>query len=214
MQQLHSQCIVFRDLKLENLMVHASGYIKLADFGFSKVVPNDRTFTLCGTPEYLAPELIQGKGYGRAIDYWALGVLLYEMAFGISPFAEEDDDSQLAVYKNIMTGNLQIPSDSSDGLVNVLLMLMAQNPTKRLGNLKGGVNDIKRHIWFKPINWRQLELQQLRPPIVPQLSNDSDISYFQDSGQQQQPIDVGGPANVCAVEPYEPAPGDDWDIHW
>jgi len=107
-QYLHKQNIAYRDLKPENLLIDSDGHIKLTDFGFAKVIENDRTFTLCGTPEYLAPEIIKGAkvGYGKSVDWWALGVLIFEMLSGYPPFY---DNEPIGIYKKIVTGIIEFP---------------------------------------------------------------------------------------------------------
>ena len=104
---LHQKDIVYRDLKPENLLIAQNGYLKLTDFGFAKVIEN-RTYTLCGTPEYLAPEILLQKGHGKPVDWWCLGILIYEMIVGIDPFS---DDEPMAVYQNILKGKVRFPSN-------------------------------------------------------------------------------------------------------
>ncbi len=104
---LHTKDIVYRDLKPENLLIAQNGYLKLTDFGFAKIIEN-RTYTLCGTPEYLAPEILLQKGHGKPVDWWCLGILIYEMIVGIDPFS---DDEPMAVYQNILKGKVRFPSN-------------------------------------------------------------------------------------------------------
>lgn len=110
---LHALHVVYRDLKPENLLIDAAGYLKLVDFGFAKFVP-DRTFTLCGTPEYLAPELVLGRGHDKGVDYWAIGVLLFEQVAGYSPFADRERNDQMTICKNILRGVVDFPRHFSD----------------------------------------------------------------------------------------------------
>lgn len=103
---LHGEKIIYRDLKPENLMIDEDGYLKLIDFSFAKRIENDRTHTLCGTPEYIAPEILLNKDYGKAVDWWALGILIYELYAGIDPFSDEDT---LNIYRKIVKGKIKFP---------------------------------------------------------------------------------------------------------
>lgn len=109
-EYLHDKNIIFRDLKPENLLIAEDGYLKLTDFSFAKVVET-RTHTLCGTPEYLAPEIILNLGHGKAVDWWTLGILIYEMNAGIDPFTDEDP---MVIYQNILKGKIKFPKDAKD----------------------------------------------------------------------------------------------------
>lgn len=106
-EYLHQKNIIFRDLKPENLLIGNDGYLRLTDFGFAKILNEGRTFTICGTPEYIAPEVILNQGHGKAVDWWTLGVLIYEMHAGIDPFS---DDDAMGIYKNILKGKVCFPS--------------------------------------------------------------------------------------------------------
>jgi serine/threonine protein kinase len=177
---LHSRSIVYRDLKPENLLIDAAGYLKIVDFGFAKVV-KDRTFTLCGTPEYLAPELVMGQGHNKGADYWALGVLLYEQASGYSPFADHNDADQMVICRNIIAGKFEWPNHVRDkDLKDLVGRLLTKEIAKRLGCLRGGAADVKAHKFFSSIVWADLRSLKVQAPWKPKLSGSTDTSYFND----------------------------------
>ena len=149
---LHNKNIIYRDLKPENILIHKSGYLKLTDFGFAKIVEG-RTYTLCGTPEYLAPEIILNKGHGKPVDWWTCGILLYEMIAGIDPFS---DDDPMMVYQKILKGKIKFPSGFDSNAKSLIKHLLDSDLTKRYGNLKNGVKDITGHRFFKNLEWDKL----------------------------------------------------------
>ena len=173
-EYLHSKNIIYRDLKPENILIHKSGYLKLTDFGFAKIVEG-RTYTLCGTPEYLAPEIILNKGHGKPVDWWTCGILLYEMIAGIDPFS---DDDPMMVYQKILKGKIKFPSGFDSNAKSLVKHLLESDLTKRYGNLKGGVKDIKGHRFFKELSWEKLINMELTPPYIPEVKSASDISNF------------------------------------
>ena len=173
-EYLHSKNIIYRDLKPENILIHKSGYLKLTDFGFAKIVEG-RTYTLCGTPEYLAPEIILNKGHGKPVDWWTCGILLYEMIAGIDPFS---DDDPMMVYQKILKGKIKFPSGFDSNAKSLVKHLLESDLTKRYGNLKGGVKDIKGHRFFKELSWEKLINMELTPPYIPKVKSASDISNF------------------------------------
>ncbi|CAG9986795.1 unnamed protein product [Clonostachys byssicola] len=164
LEYLHSLNFIYRDLKPENILLDRHGDIKLTDFGFAKLVP-DKTWTLCGTPEYLAPEVVANKGYNKSVDCWALGVLIYEMLCGYSPFW--DPKNTMVIYENILRGTVKYPPYLTQPAVHLMENLITSDLTKRLGNLRGGSSDIKAHPWFEEINWQRLENKKYSPPYTP-----------------------------------------------
>ena len=173
-EHLHSQNIIYRDLKPENILITRDGNIKIVDFGFAKEVP-DQTWTLCGTPDYLAPEIILSKGYGRAVDYYALGILIYEMLAGFPPFYHEN---HMKLYDNIVHAEARFPSSFDPIAKDLVIKLLEKNPAKRLGVQAGGISDIKNHIWFKDVKWDMLYACTIRAPYKPKLASEGDCSNF------------------------------------
>ena len=173
-EYLHSKNIVYRNLKPENILINKNGYIKIADFQFAKVV-TDRTYTMCGTPGYLAPEIILNKGHGLSVDWWTLGVLLYEMICGVDPFA---DDDPMKVYENILERNIQFSSHFDDKSKSLIKHLLEPDLSRRYGNLKNGVNDIKNHLFFKSLIWDKLLRQEIEAPFIPKLKGDNELKYY------------------------------------
>jgi len=174
---LHDHKIVYRDLKPENLLLDHKGHIKVTDFGFAKVVSDNRTFTLCGTPEYLAPEVIKGKGHGTEVDWWALGILVFEMLAGYPPFY---DENPFGIYEKILLGRIAFPSHIDSSARDLIKKLLASDRTRRLGNLKDGAVDVKKHRFFKGIDWEALNKRKLTPPIQPNVQHPGDTSNFEE----------------------------------
>ena len=138
---LHSLNIIYRDLKPENILLDRDGHIIITDFGFSKKVV-EQTWSLCGTPEYLAPEILQAKGHNKAVDWWALGILIYEMLAGYPPFT---DENPFVIYEKILAGNIEWPQQVDGVAKDLVRKLLEQDSTKRLGNMKMGAEDVKNH---------------------------------------------------------------------
>lgn len=178
LEHLHGMNILYRDLKPENVLVGKDGYVKLTDFGLSKqnIIGNKDAKSLCGTAEYLSPEILERQGHGKGTDWWSYGAIIYEMLVGLPPFYSKDREK---LYRNIKHSDpkLDYPflSESAKDLCSGLL---TKDPTKRLGNGENGAANIKNHPWFDCIDWSAVENKQLAPPYKPQLDQEGDVKHF------------------------------------
>ncbi|XP_038824544.1 cGMP-dependent protein kinase 2-like isoform X3 [Salvelinus namaycush] len=161
---LHKKGIMYRDLKPENLMLDAKGYVKLVDFGFAKeLVHGDKTYSFCGTPEYMAPEIIQNQGHDFAADFWSLGILVYELLVGSPPFSSSEPAK---IYPKILDGVLKFPPYMGEGAKSLISKLCRPRPGQRLGNTKNGIKDVRHHRWFSSMNWHKLRVGQVEAPTI------------------------------------------------
>eukprot|EP00644_Phytophthora_capsici_P009168 jgi/Phyca11/504237/fgenesh2_kg.PHYCAscaffold_6_\ len=183
MAYLHAQHIIYRDLKPENLLITSEGSLKITDFGFAKIV-EDKTWTLCGTPEYLAPEIIQSKGHGKSVDWWALGVLIYEMLAGYPPFY---DENPFGIYQKILDGKVDFPKHIDSKAKDLIKKLLSQDRTKRLGCLRGGSEDVKKHKYFARVDWDAVLARSETPPYLPPVGGPGDHTHFDE--YPDSPID-------------------------
>ena len=168
LEHVHSKGIVYRDLKPENIVIDYEGYPKLIDFGISKIVCG-RTFSMVGTPHYMAVEIIEGKGYGHLVDYWSLGVVIYELICGGLPFGDEEEEPY-AIYEKILEHNLTFPQwvENNSAAQHLIEQLLSPNPSLRIG---GTSEAIYCHPWFMGLNWDKLSSKQLKPPFIPNHPN-------------------------------------------
>lgn len=184
-EYMHSLNFIYRDLKPENLLIHDDGYLKVTDFGFAKDISAGRTWTVCGTPDYLAPEIIQSKGHGKGVDWWTVGILIFEMLASHPPFCDEDP---MKVYRKIVHDNLTFPSSMSKEAQNLITKLLERQATRRLGVLKGGAKLIKKHSWFASIDLEELEKKKITAPYVPRIRGVDDLSNFGDANMKAEDI--------------------------
>jgi serine/threonine protein kinase len=189
---LHRKNIIFRDLKPENILINTNGYLKLTDFGFAKKV-DGKTYTICGTPGYMAPEILLSKGHSKSVDWWTLGVLLYEMVVGIDPFT---DDDVLTIYQKILKCNVVYPKNMDSKVKSLCKHLLVEDVTKRYGCMINGVNDIYNHRLFRDLNWKGLVNMELVPEHLPKIKCSEDTSNF-----MEYPEDRGlEVASICPEE--------------
>ncbi|MBN3307925.1 PKN2 kinase, partial [Amia calva] len=169
LEHLHSHKIAHRDLKLDNLLLDRDGFIKIADFGICKegMGASDLTGTFIGTPDFLAPEALTEETYTRAVDWWALGVLLYEMLVGKRPFTGNDED---AMFESIIRDAVQFPSHLSTEATSIITGLLEKDPEWRLGAGERGVEDVKAHPFFRSVDWPALLDKRVTPPFIPTIS--------------------------------------------
>lgn len=183
---LHRKNIVYRDLKPENIMLDTQGYCKLTDLGFAKQLPyGAKTWTFCGTPEYMAPEVILNKGHDIAVDHWSLGVLLFELLTGLPPFESPDT---MRTYGIILKGidAVNFPTRMSKNAQSLVKKLCRENPTERYGIGKEGLREIERHVWFEGFDWVGLRKRVLKAPYERQVTSQSDLRHFDEYPEETE----------------------------
>ncbi|NXA54758.1 PKN2 kinase, partial [Nothocercus julius] len=210
LQFLHGKKIVYRDLKLDNLLLDAEGFVKIADFGLCKegMGFGDHTNTFCGTPEFLAPEVLTDVSYTRAVDWWGLGVLIYEMLVGESPFPGDDEEE---VFDSIVNDEVRYPRFLSSEALSIIRKLLRKCPERRLGAGERDAEEIKIQAFFKEIDWDALLARKLKPPFVPTLKAPTDISNFDEEFTSQKPI-LTPPEEVAVLTRKEQALFKDFDF--
>uniref|UniRef100_A0A8C5GS03 protein kinase C n=1 Tax=Gouania willdenowi TaxID=441366 RepID=A0A8C5GS03_GOUWI len=177
LQFLHQHKIVYRDLKLDNLLLDTQGFVKIADFGLCKegMGFGDRTSTFCGTPEFLAPEVLTDTSYTRAVDWWGLGVLVYEMLVGESPFPGDDEEE---VFDSIVNDEVRYPRFLSTEAIGIMRRLLRRNPERRLGSGEKDAEDVRKQPFFRTVDWEALLQRKVTPPFIPTITGKEDVSNF------------------------------------
>ncbi|CAG9854098.1 unnamed protein product [Phyllotreta striolata] len=203
LQYLHENKIIYRDLKLDNLLLDTEGYVKIADFGLCKegMGFGDRTGTFCGTPEFLAPEVLTETSYTRAVDWWGLGVLIFEMLVGESPFPGDDEEE---VFDSIVNDEVRYPRFLSLESIAIMRRLLRKSPDRRLGSSERDAEDVKKQAFFRHIQWEELLHRRIQPPFVPTVNSMEDVSNFDEEFTSERPQ---------LTPPKEPRPLSHQDQH-
>ncbi|XP_070283746.1 ribosomal protein S6 kinase beta-2 isoform X1 [Myotis yumanensis] len=185
---LHSHGIIYRDLKPENIMLSSQGHIKLTDFGLCKESIHEGvvTHTFCGTIEYMAPEILVRSGHNRAVDWWSLGALMYDMLTGSPPFTAENRKKTM---DKIIKGKLTLPPYLTPDARDLVKKFLKRNPSQRIGGGPGDAADVQRHPFFRHINWDDLLARRVDPPFRPCLQSEEDVSQFDTHFTRQTPVD-------------------------
>jgi len=185
LEYVHSMNVVYRDLKPENVLIDRDGYAKLTDFGLSKenILNNHMAKSFCGTPEYLAPEVLLRNGHGKAVDWWSLGALIYEMLTGLPPFYTSEvcvngQFNRELLFNNIKGAELKYPRYLNPVVVDLLKGFFIRDPDARLGGSPRDAEEIKEHEWFEDVNWNDLLQKKILPPFRPELSSPTDTRHF------------------------------------
>ncbi|GCE97045.1 camp-dependent protein kinase catalytic subunit [Zygosaccharomyces mellis] len=194
LEYLHANNIIYRDLKPENILLDRNGHIKITDFGFAKYVP-DVTYTLCGTPDYIAPEVISTKPYNKSVDWWSFGIYIYEMLAGYTPFY---DANAMKTYENILNAEVKFPPFFHPDAQDLLSKLIMRDLSKRLGNLQNGTEDVKNHPWFSEVVWEKLLCRNIETPYEPPIQQgQGDTSQFDRYPEEE--INYG----IMGHDPYD-----------
>ena len=176
-QFLHKNNMIYRDLKPENILIGADGHIKITDFGLCKILSNvDKTYTICGTVQYLAPEIIAGEGYNNSVDWWSLGCIMYEMLVGKFPFKYKKN-GKLTI--DIFNKPIKYPSYIDERAKDLMSKFMEIDPQKRLGSGENGWENIKNHPYFNGVDWIGAKNKKLKPPFLPNIDSETDTKYFE-----------------------------------
>jgi tRNA A-37 threonylcarbamoyl transferase component Bud32 len=183
---LHSLGVLYRDLKPENILLDSTGHVILTDFGLAKdVAPDEKTNTFCGTPEYLAPEIVTGSGHDKAVDWWSLGILLYELTVGIPPFYSQNVNE---MYNKIQHGVLRFPPFLSVNCKKIIVAFLNRDPKKRLGSADD-FTEIKAHAFFADMDWEKLLARKYVCSFQPKIKGELDTDNFEDTFTSEEVVD-------------------------
>lgn len=207
---LHALNIVYRDLKPENILLDQDGHIKITDFGLSKdsIEADELTHTFCGTPEYLAPEVLQQQGHGKAVDWWSFGTLLYEMMTGLPPFYNQNLN---IMYEKILHAQIKMPTYLSKESRSLFRGLLERNPSKRLASGPGDADEIKVHPYFRDIDWPKLESRGVKPPHKPPVANERQTHMFEPEFTDLTPKDTPVVTSASMLKAQGAFPGFTYD---
>lgn len=214
LEYLHRNKVIYRDLKPENVLLDSKGNIKITDFGLSKIFNHNRNsvlynttkaYTICGTPNYLAPEVLLKQGYDKSVDWWSLGALIYEMLVGVSPFKCEKVSEKLDL--EIYLKPIDFPKVVSEQAKSLITGLLVKDPSRRLGSGNRDACSIKEHVFFENVNWDSVYHKKIAPPFFPDLKGDLDLVYFDPSftGQKltEEPVYITTGSRLSINDPYE-----------
>ncbi|KAI8614187.1 hypothetical protein BC830DRAFT_1128686 [Chytriomyces sp. MP71] len=187
LEYFHKNNIIYRDLKLDNILLTLDGHVKIADYGLCKEnMPfGARTTTFCGTPEFMSPEILLEKPYTRSVDWWSFGVLIYELLLGQAPFKGEDEDQ---IFDSILHKEVQFPSKIDPKAADVIRRLLTKDPGTRLGNGPLDADEIKAHPFFSDVNWADVLHKRNPPPFVPSITSATDVSNFDEEFTKEMPV--------------------------
>ncbi|KAI9568413.1 hypothetical protein HD554DRAFT_2172517 [Boletus coccyginus] len=212
LEYFHANGIIYRDLKLDNILLTLDGHVKVADYGLCKeeMWHGCTTSTFCGTPEFMAPEILLEQRYGRAVDWWAFGVLTYEMLLGQSPFRGDDEDE---IFDAILEDEPLYPITMPRDAVSILQKLLTRDPTRRLGSSKADAEEIKRHPFFKDVNFDDVFNKRIPPPYFPTINGSADTSNFDEEFTREQPTLTPVHGQLSSRDQQEFA-GFSWVANW
>ncbi|KAF9534539.1 protein kinase C1 [Crepidotus variabilis] len=212
LEYFHANGIIYRDLKLDNILLTLDGHVKVADYGLCKeeMWYGQTTSTFCGTPEFMAPEILLEQRYGRAVDWWAFGVLTYEMLLGQSPFRGEDEDE---IFDAILEDEPLYPITMPRDAVSILQKLLTRDPNRRLGSGKDDAEEIKKQPFFKDTNWDDVVNKRIPPPYFPTINGSADTSNFDEEFTREQPTLTPVHGQLSARDQQE-FNGFSWVANW